>query len=148
MCRDLVDEGDGFGRFGRRRGLGKVEAGGLETVEEKAGAAGVDFVGGDSLEDLGDGELYAGAVDEIGEVETEAASASLARGGVGDRAARGVVVVAEFFRAKAGAAAAMAVGKDVAALKAGVLLRVVLVFVVAGGEVAARHGWVLSVMER
>jgi hypothetical protein len=37
---------------------------------------------------------------------------------VSDRAARGVVVVAEFFVVQAGAAAAVAVGEDVAALEA------------------------------
>jgi hypothetical protein len=38
-------------------GFGYVEAGDLEAVEEQAGAAGVDVVGGDTLEDLSDGVL-------------------------------------------------------------------------------------------
>jgi hypothetical protein len=49
-------------------------------------------------------------------VEGGAAASALAR--VGDRLSGGVVVVAEFFVAQAGAAAAVAVGEDVAALKA------------------------------
>jgi hypothetical protein len=43
-------------------GFEEVEAGDLEAVEEQAGAAGVDVVGGDSLEDLADGGLDRGAV--------------------------------------------------------------------------------------
>jgi hypothetical protein len=34
--------------------FGQVEAGDLEAVEEEAGAAGVDVVGGDALENLAD----------------------------------------------------------------------------------------------
>ena len=37
--------------------FGEVEAGDLEAVEEETGAAGVDVVGGDALEDLADGVL-------------------------------------------------------------------------------------------
>jgi hypothetical protein len=62
---DLVDCVDGFGgvRFGAGgRGLGQVEAGDLEAVEEQAGAAGVDVVGGNALEDFADGVLDGGAV--------------------------------------------------------------------------------------
>jgi hypothetical protein len=41
--------GLGFGGFfGGGLGFGEVEAGDLEAVEEQAGAAGVDVVGGDS----------------------------------------------------------------------------------------------------
>jgi hypothetical protein len=43
-------------------GFGEVEAGDLEAVEEEAGAAGVDVVGGDTLQDLADGGLDGGAV--------------------------------------------------------------------------------------
>jgi hypothetical protein len=50
----------------------------------------------------------------VGQVEGGAAAAALAR--VGDGAAGGVVVVAEFFLAEAGAGAAASVGEDVAAL--------------------------------
>jgi hypothetical protein len=55
---DLFDH---FGRFGLGvamvGGFGEVEAGDLEAVEEQTGAAGVDVVGGDTLEDLSDGVL-------------------------------------------------------------------------------------------
>src|ERR1700677_5084978 len=40
---------------GRASGTGKVRAGDLKTVEEKAGALGVDFVAGDATEDHSDG---------------------------------------------------------------------------------------------
>jgi hypothetical protein len=43
-------------------GFGKVEAGDLEAVEEETGAAGVDVVGGDALEDFADGGLNGRAV--------------------------------------------------------------------------------------
>jgi hypothetical protein len=61
--------------FDLRRGgvfgvlAGEVGAGDLEAVEEQAGAAGVDGVGGDGLEDLADGLLDGGAVFGDGEVE-------------------------------------------------------------------------------
>jgi hypothetical protein len=42
--------------------FGEVEAGDLEAVEEEAGAAGVDVVSGDALENLADGGLDGGAV--------------------------------------------------------------------------------------
>jgi hypothetical protein len=50
--------------FGFRRGLwfGQVEAGDLEAVEEEPGAARVDVVGGDALQDLADRGLDGGAV--------------------------------------------------------------------------------------
>jgi hypothetical protein len=94
----------------------EVEAGDLEAVEEQTGSAGVDLVGGDALEDLADGVLDGGAV--LGEREVEGGSAALAFGGVLDGFAGGVVVVAELFSAEAWAAAAGAVGEDVAALVA------------------------------
>jgi hypothetical protein len=43
-------------------GSGEVEAGDLEAVEEEAGAARVDVVGCDALQDLADGGLDSGAV--------------------------------------------------------------------------------------
>jgi hypothetical protein len=95
-------------------GAGEVDAGDLEAVEEEAGAARVDFVGGDAAENLADGGLDGGPVLGVGQVEGGAAAAALAR--VGDRAAGGVVVVAEFFLAEAWAGAAAPVGEDVAAL--------------------------------
>src|SRR3982074_104782 len=57
MSGGLFDE---FGLGGLR--FGEVEAGDLEAVEEEAGAAGVDVVGGDALEDLADGGLDGGSV--------------------------------------------------------------------------------------
>ena len=93
----------------------EVGAGDLEAVEEETGALGVDLVVGDAEEDLADGELDGGAVFGHGEVEGVAVFAG-AR--VLDRAAGGVVVVAEVFLAQAWAAAAVAVGEDVAALVA------------------------------
>jgi hypothetical protein len=60
---DLFDDFDWFG-FGvvAGGGFGEVEASDLEAVEEEAGAAGVDVVGGDALEDFADGGLDGGAV--------------------------------------------------------------------------------------
>jgi hypothetical protein len=98
--------------------FGEVEAGDLEAVEEEAGAAGVDVVGGDALEDLTDGGLDGGSVFRQRKVEGGAAAAALAR--VGHGFSGGVVVVAEVFAAEAWAGAAASVGEDVAAL---VLLR-------------------------
>jgi len=111
---DLVC-GFGFGGgFGGGLGLGQVEAGDLEAVEEEAGAARVDDVGGDALEDLTDGGLDGGAVLWQGQVEGGAAAAALFW--VGDGFSGRVVVVTEFFLAEAWAGAAASVGEDVAAL--------------------------------
>jgi hypothetical protein len=93
--------------------FGEVEAGDLEAIEEEAGAAGVDVVGGDTLEDLSDGVLDGGSVLRERDFKGGAASVWTSRGFAG-----GVVVVAEVFAAEAWAAAAVAVGKDVAALVA------------------------------
>jgi hypothetical protein len=93
--------------------FGEVEAGDLESVEEEAGAAGVDVVGGDALQDLADGVLDGGAVFGERELEGGVAGAWVLRG-----SSRGVVVVAEVLAAQAWAAAAVAVGEDVAALEA------------------------------
>jgi hypothetical protein len=79
--------------------FGEVEAGDLEAVEEETGAAGVDVVGGDALEDLADGVLDGGTV--FGEGDFEGGCA----GGCGF--AGGVVVVAEVFSTEAWAAAAV-----------------------------------------
>jgi hypothetical protein len=112
--------GLGFGAFGVavaegcRLGFGEVEAGDLEAVEEEAGAARVDVVGGDALQDLPDGVLNGGSVFRERQVEGGAAAAALAW--VRDGFAGGVVVVAEVFSAEAWAGAAVAVGEDVAAL--------------------------------
>ncbi|HEY1993874.1 MAG TPA: hypothetical protein VGG81_05680 [Edaphobacter sp.] len=96
------------------RGFGEVEAGDLEAVEEEAGAARVDVVGGDAAEDFSDGMLDGGAVFGQRKVEGGAAASTLLR--VGDGFSCVVVVVAEVFSPQAGAAAAVAVGEDVAAL--------------------------------
>jgi hypothetical protein len=104
-----------FGRgFGGGLGFGQVEAGDLEAIEEEAGAARVDVVGGDALEDFSDGGLDCGPVFWQRQVEGRAAAAALFW--VGDGLSRGVVVVAELFLAEAGAGAAASVGEDVAAL--------------------------------
>ena len=115
---DLFDGLWGFfaGIACRLGGLaGEVGAGYLEAVEEEAGSLGVDLVVGDAEEDLADGELDGGAVFGHGEVEGVAvlAGARILYGAAG-----GVVVVAEIFLAQAWAAAAVAVGEDVAALVA------------------------------
>jgi hypothetical protein len=104
---------DEFGLGGL--GFGEVETGDLEAVEEKAGAAGVDVVGGDALEDLADGVLDGGTVFWKRDLEGGAAAPTGARVLCGFPG--GVVVEAEVFPAEAGAAAAVAVGEDVAALE-------------------------------
>ena len=71
-------------------------------------------IGGDAAEDLADGVLDSGAVFGKRKVKGGAAASALLR--VGDGFSGGVVVVAEVFSAQAGAAAAVAVGEDVAAL--------------------------------
>jgi hypothetical protein len=108
---DLFDEGHGF-RCGR--GAGKVEARDLQAVEEQAGAARVEVVGGDAFQDLADRELDGGAV--LGHYELEGAEPGLAGGGVFHRAAGGVVEVAELLVAEADTAATAAFRKNVAAL--------------------------------
>ena len=94
----------------------EVGAGDLEAVEQETGALGVDLVVGDAEEDLADGELDGGAVFGHGEVEVGLVGSALTW--VLHRATGGVVVVAEVFGAEAWAAAAVAVGEDVAALVA------------------------------
>ena len=79
-------------------GLGEVEAGDLEAVEEQAGAAWVDLVGGDALEDVAEGELDGGAVFGVGEDEVGGLSlTALAGRKLGGRhgTAGGVVEVAK-----------------------------------------------------
>ena len=113
------DLGDDFGGLLARVGFWQVEAGDLEAVEEKAGAARVDVVGSDAAEDFADGLLDGAAVLRVG--ESEAGLAALAGGRVLDGAAGVVVVVAEgvgaFGTADGWTAAAAAVGEDVAALE-------------------------------
>jgi hypothetical protein len=86
-------------------GFGEVEAGDLEAVEEEAGAARVDLVGGDALEDFADGGLDGGAV--FGQRQVEGGRAAAAPARVGDGFAGGLVVVAELFLTEAGAGAAV-----------------------------------------
>jgi hypothetical protein len=107
----LLGEGDGVRwEDGMRRQVG---AGDLEAVEEESGAAGVEVVGGDALQNEADGELDGGAV--FGDGEVEGGEAGLAGDGVGDGMAGGVVVVAEVFVAEGGGGAAASVDEDVAA---------------------------------
>ena len=102
----------------------EIGAGDLEAVEEETGAAGVEVVGGETLEDEADGELDGGAV--LKDRELDGGAAGFAGVGVGAGTAGGVVVVAEVLVAERGAAAAVAVGEDVAALEAFGLLWLVL----------------------
>ena len=97
----------------------EVDGGDLEAVEEESGAAWVELVRGDALEDLDDGELDGGAV--FDEVEREGfafGEGGLALARVPDGDPGGVVEVTELFVAEAGGAATEAVGLDVAALEA------------------------------
>jgi hypothetical protein len=112
---DVFDVGGGLGLLGGGE-FGEGEGGDLEAVEEQAGAARVEGVGGDAGEDFAEGEADGGVVFEDREVEGGAAGAAPAR--VGEGLAGGVVVVAEFFGAEAGGLAAAALGQDVAALEA------------------------------
>jgi hypothetical protein len=109
---DAVDHLDVAGGVFVLFGFGvlKVDAGDLEAVEEEAGAFGVDLVARDAGEDFADGELDGGVVFEDGQVEV------WGRLGASGGFAGGVVVVAERFAAKRGAAAAVSVGEDVSAL--------------------------------
>jgi hypothetical protein len=115
---DLFDDFDGFvflvAVAGGGLGFGEIEAGDLEAVEEEAGAAGVDVVGGDALEDLADGGLDCGTVFGKREMEGGVAAAALAR--IGDGFSSGVVVVAELLLTEAWTGAAASVSEDVAAL--------------------------------
>jgi hypothetical protein len=111
---DLFDNFDllGFGVLAGQ-GFGEVETGDLEAVEEEPGAAGINVVGGDALENLPDGLLDRGTV--FGEREVEG-GAALALVRVVDGPSGGVVVVAEVFSAEARAAATATVGEDVAGI--------------------------------
>jgi hypothetical protein len=80
-------------------GFGEVEAGDLEAVEEQAGAARVDVVGGDAAENFADGQLNAGTIVGIGQGKFEGGAAAPTLPGVGDGAPGGVVVVAEVLSA-------------------------------------------------
>ena len=108
--------GGGFAVLSTIQGR-EVDAGDLEAVEEESGAAGVEFVGGDALQDAGDGELDGGSVFDEVQVEGFAAGEGGFAGGsvftgVLDGCAGGVMEVAELLVAEAGGAAAEAVGLD------------------------------------
>ena len=107
---------DRLGVAGGGFGAGEVGAGDLESVEEEAGAFGVDLVAGDAAEDFADGGLDGDAVFRECDVEFLGDGVALAE--ISDGAAGGVVVVAEFFVAEGRAAAAAAFGEDVTALVA------------------------------
>ena len=112
---DGLEGGFGFGACGGGLRAGQVQAGDLEAIEQQAGAARVELVGGDALQDFADGELDGGAV--LGERHFELRAAGRAGGDLVSRhgLARGVVEVAKFFATQARALAAAAVGEDVAA---------------------------------
>jgi hypothetical protein len=110
---DFLDE---EGRLGVAGWLGQGDDGGLQAVEQQAGAARVEVVGGDALQDKSDSVQDAAAVGElVGAGELKGAEAGLAGGGVLDGAAGGVVLVAEILPAQAGRGAAVAVHIDMAA---------------------------------
>jgi hypothetical protein len=112
---DLFDGLD-FSRSAAGQDFGEVEAGDLKAVEEEAGTAGIDVVGGDAAENFADGVLDGAAV--FGQWEVEVCTTAAALAWVFDGATRGVVVVTKFFVTEADAAAAASVGEDVATLEA------------------------------
>ena len=114
---DVFHGGGGVGLFFL---AAEVAAGYLEAVEEEAGSFGVEVVGGEADQDLGDGGLDGASVFGVGESEgSSLIQLCMASLGVlfWDWAAKIVVVVAEVFTAERGRAAAMAAGQDVAALE-------------------------------
>lgn len=115
---DLIDRLGGLCGDRFQASLGEVGGGDLEAVEEQAGASWIDLVAGDAADDVDDGELEAGTVVAVGEMEVEGGLAAAARSWVRGGLARGVVVVTELFVAERGRAAAAAVGVDVSALEA------------------------------
>jgi len=96
--------------------LGQVSAGDLEAVKEQARAARVEVICGDGMEDETDGGLNGDAILRGWQSEDTTAGFTLTQ--VGGGFTGGVMVVAEVFIAQARAAAAVAVGEDVAALVA------------------------------
>ena len=116
---DLLDGGVVLGWFEALLGW-QVEAGDLEAIEQETGAARVELVLGELLQDHADAVLDGAAV--FHERERQGGGAATAAADVFGWAAGGVVVVAEVFVAvrfaQAGRAAAASVGEDVAALEA------------------------------
>ncbi len=113
---ELFDGGGALG-FGFGFGGRQVAAGDLQAVEEQAGAARVERVGGEAGEDFGDGELDGGAVFQIAHEEGFLPGAAFAE--VFHRPAILVVKIAKFFLFECGRAATAAGSEDVAALEAG-----------------------------
>ena len=99
---DLFDGLGGFRGEGLDARLGQVGGGDLEAVEEEAGAAWIELVGGDAAKDVDDGELEADAVVAVRELEVEGGLATAARARVWGGFAGGVVVEAEIFAAEGG----------------------------------------------
>jgi hypothetical protein len=98
-----------------------VAAGYLKAVEQKAGAAGINLVGGDEAQNFTERELESGTVRGVGEAKFIAFLFAQAR--VLDGRAVGSVVVAEVLAAQRPGAATPPVGVDMAAAVAGVILR-------------------------
>ncbi len=113
---DVFDDREGFGD-GFGGGFGEVEGGDLEAVEEEASTFGVEVALGDALQDESDTGLDGAAV--FGQREVEGGEGvAVGKEGVGGRFGGPAVVVveAEELSAEGAAAAAAAVGEDVAAL--------------------------------
>lgn len=91
----------------------------VEGVEDQAGLAGADLVGGETTDHFVDGVLQVRLAG--GEREGERLTATAAAGWVLDRLAGGVVVVAEGFAPEGGRGASVASFEDVGAEGADVL---------------------------
>ncbi|MEO6910985.1 MAG: hypothetical protein ABI158_08690 [Edaphobacter sp.] len=107
---------DPFDRGGVRlrcSGFGQVADGDLEAIKEESGAFGVDVAAGDALDNFSDATLNGAAVLGCRQLEEVGAAPVFAQNF--DGLMSGVMVVAELFVAQARAAAATAVGEDVAA---------------------------------
>ena len=92
--------GFGVALFGVALVLGEVGGGELQSVEEEAGAAEVDVVAGDAVDDAAEGFLDLGA--GVGGGHVEGVAAGLSEASVGDGAAGEVMVVAELLAAHGG----------------------------------------------
>jgi hypothetical protein len=101
--------------------FGDVAAGYLKAVEQKAGAAGIDLVGGDAAQDFTQRELEVSAVCGVGKDEFIAFLSAQTR--VLNRRPVGGMVVAEVLAAQRPGAATPPIGVDMAAEVAGVILR-------------------------
>jgi hypothetical protein len=126
---DLFDRFDGWG-VGVL--FGEIRARDLQGVEQQAGAAGVDFVGGDAVHDFADGVLDRAAVFRVGQGEGGAVRLGGFVFPFWGGTAGGVVKITEFFAAQAGAGATAPGGENVTALEA-------LFGVRCGGEIGLWH---------